>query len=72
VSLRINDADRAFVRQMIREMRAAIQANPEAPTVTTGPLDPDVLEHVLAVAMQNSAQHAAPAEARGDQPEGGL
>jgi hypothetical protein len=70
VSLRINDADRAFVRQMIREMRAAIRDNPDAPMVTTGPLDPDVLEHVLAVAMQNSARHTAPAEARSEQAEG--
>lgn len=56
MTLRINDADRAFVRHLIREMRAAIRDNPEDPKVTTGPLDPDVLEHVLAVAMQNGAR----------------
>lgn len=47
----VSVADRAFVRSLIREMRAAIAANPEAPTVTTGPLDPDILEHVLNVAL---------------------
>lgn len=51
----VSAADRAFVRSLIREMRAAIAANPEAPTVTTGPLDPDILERVLNVALAAEA-----------------
>lgn len=47
----VSAAERAFVRHLIREMRATIVANPEAPTITTGPLDPDILERVLNVAL---------------------
>lgn len=54
MTLKLSVADRAFVRHLIREMRSAIRENPEAPTVTTGPMDPDVLERVLLIAMQES------------------
>lgn len=46
--------ERAYVRAVIREMRLAIEQNPEAPTITTGPRDPDVLERVLDAACRAS------------------
>lgn len=50
----IDVSDRAYVRSMIREMRAAIAAAPDAPTVTTGPMDPFILERVLEAACRAS------------------
>lgn len=53
-------SERAFVRTLIREMRAAISENPEAPTITTGPLDPDILERVLNIALLAPPQTDCP------------
>lgn len=50
----IDVSDRAYVRSIIREMRRAIAENPEAPTITTGPLDPATLERVLDAACRAS------------------
>lgn len=50
----IDVSDRAYVRAIIREMRAAIAANPDAPTITTGPSDPRALERVLEAACRAS------------------
>lgn len=47
----VSASDRAFVRHLIREMRSAIADDPNDATITTGPLDPDILERVLNVAL---------------------
>lgn len=47
----VSAPDRAFVRHLIREMRSAIADDPNDATITTGPLDPDILERVLNVAL---------------------
>lgn len=50
----IDVSHRAYVRSMIREMRRALAENPDAPMVTTGPLDPVILEEVLEAACRAS------------------
>jgi hypothetical protein len=50
----IDVSDRAYVRSMIREMRRAMEENPEAPVVTTGPMDPIIVERVLDAACRAS------------------
>ena len=50
----IDVSDRAYVRSIIREMRRAIAESPDAPTISTGPLDPDILERVLGAACRAS------------------
>lgn len=52
--LSIDVSDRAYVRSIIREMRSALETNPAAPTVSTGPMDPIILERVLAAACRAS------------------
>ena len=56
MSRSIDVSDRAYVRHIIREMRSALVENPDAPMVTTGPLDPFTLERVLDAACRASPQ----------------
>jgi hypothetical protein len=50
----IDVSDRAYVRSIIREMRRALHDEPDAPTITTGPMDPMILERVLDAACRAS------------------
>ena len=52
----VSASDRAFVRHLILEMRSAIADDPNDATITTGPLDPDILERVLNVALGAQGQ----------------
>ena len=50
----IDVSDRAYVRSIIREMRRALAEDPESPTISTGPVDPVILEKVLDAACRAS------------------